>query len=155
MENINGKSRASFRWMLSCAMVRLAISISPCFAQGNRDASQEMYGLGTVPPEITTPFKCDSLDPKVCFDIYLRRMERTEGVLYNEYPLEKVLNGLDWPWNTAIDERHKSSGLIDPPRTFDPPNDWLTAVRRVPWTNDRAEHFMPGFANPKDGTRIK
>jgi hypothetical protein len=44
------------------------MSISPCFAQGNRDASQEMPGLGDSRSEITTPFKCDSLDPKVCFD---------------------------------------------------------------------------------------
>jgi hypothetical protein len=55
MENINGKSRASFRWMLSCATIGLVVSISPCFAQGNRDASQELQNLGTAPPEIMTP----------------------------------------------------------------------------------------------------
>jgi hypothetical protein len=71
MENINGKSRASFRWVLSCATIGLVVSISPCFAQGNRDATQETQRLGTALPEIT-PFKCDSLDPKVCFDIYWR-----------------------------------------------------------------------------------
>jgi hypothetical protein len=71
MENINGKSRASFRWILSRATIGLVVSISPCFAQGNRDASQETQRLGTALPEIT-PFKCDSLDPKVCFDIYWR-----------------------------------------------------------------------------------
>ena len=72
MENISGKSRAS--WMLSCAIMGLVVSSSPCFAQGNRDASQETPRLGTAPPEITMPFNCDSLDPKVCFDIYQRRM---------------------------------------------------------------------------------
>jgi hypothetical protein len=135
MENINEKSRASFRWMLSCATIGLVVSISPCFAQGNRDASQELQRLGAAPPEITTPFKCDSLDPKVCFDIYRRRTEqRPEGMLYNEYPLGKALAGhrLDWPidplkdWNTAIDVRGKSRGLIDPPKTFDPP---LTRIK--------------------------
>ena len=42
MENINGKSRASFRWMLSCAPMGLAASVSLCFAQENRSVSQEM-----------------------------------------------------------------------------------------------------------------
>jgi hypothetical protein len=63
MRNINRISRTR---LLSCATVGLVVSISPCFAQGNRDASQD-----TAPLEIT-PFKCDSLDPKVCFDIYWR-----------------------------------------------------------------------------------
>jgi hypothetical protein len=151
MENINGGSRASFRWMLSCATIGLVVSISPCFAQGNRDASQEMQRLGTAPPEMMTPFKCDSLDPKVCFDIYRRRIEqRSGGVLYNEYPLGKALVGhrldefikeFDQPkdWNTAIDVRFKSSGLIGPPKTFDAPKDWFT---------------LP-LPNPKDLTRIK
>jgi hypothetical protein len=120
MENINGKSRASFRWMLSFATIGLVASISPCFAQGNRDASQEMQRLGTAPPEMMTPFKCDSLDPKVCFEIYRRRVEqRPEGTLYNEYPLGKALAGhrFDSPfdppkeWNTAIDVRGKTKGL--------------------------------------------
>jgi hypothetical protein len=94
MENISGKSRASFRWMLSCATIGLVVSITPCFAQGNRDASPELQRPGAAPPEITTPFKCDSLDPKVCLDIYQRRLEqRPEGTLYNEYPLGKALAG--------------------------------------------------------------
>src|SRR5258706_3483021 len=46
MENINGKNRASFRWMPSCAIVGLlAASVSPCFAQENQSASQEMQRL--------------------------------------------------------------------------------------------------------------
>jgi hypothetical protein len=69
MANINGKSRP--RWMLLCASMCLPVSVSPCFAQGNREAQ-----VVTPPPETATPFPCDSLDPKVCFDIYRRRMER-------------------------------------------------------------------------------
>lgn len=42
-----------------------------CFAQGNREGQ-----LVTPPPETATPFPCDSLDPKVGFDIYRQRMER-------------------------------------------------------------------------------
>jgi hypothetical protein len=41
MENINGKSRAGFLWVPSCATIGLAVSTSLCFAQENRDASQE------------------------------------------------------------------------------------------------------------------
>jgi hypothetical protein len=70
MENISGKSRASFRWMLSCATVGIAVLVSPCFAADLR-AAQGMQTLGTAPAEIM-PFRCDSLDPKVCFDIYGR-----------------------------------------------------------------------------------
>jgi hypothetical protein len=40
MENISGKSRASFRLMLSCATMGLAVSVSLCFAQGDRNAPQ-------------------------------------------------------------------------------------------------------------------
>jgi hypothetical protein len=68
MGNINGKYQPV--WMLLCATIGLAVSVSHCFAQGNREAQ-----LVTAPPEIT-PFTCDSLDPKVCFDIYRRRVER-------------------------------------------------------------------------------
>jgi hypothetical protein len=57
MENVNVKSRASFGWMLSCATMGLVISISPCFAQGDRDASQE-------PPKAFDPAKdWDSASP--------------------------------------------------------------------------------------------
>jgi hypothetical protein len=113
MENIGG-----FRRMLSCATIGLAVSVSPCFADGNWDASRELQRVQEM-QRLLGP--CDSLDPKVCFDIYRRRMEqRPEGILYNE--LSKALTGhrLDWPidppkdWNTAIDVRPKSSGLIDP-----------------------------------------
>ena len=70
MENIHGKHQP--RWMLLCATMGLAVSVSLCFAQGNREAQ-----LVTAPPEIAPHFPpCDSLDPKVCFDIYERRMER-------------------------------------------------------------------------------
>jgi hypothetical protein len=41
MENINGKSRASFGWALSSLAMGLAASVSLCFAQDNRSA-QEM-----------------------------------------------------------------------------------------------------------------
>ena len=94
MENISGKSRASFRWTFSCAMMGLAVSVSLCFAQGNRDASQElqrvqeMQRLVTAPPEIATPFSCDSVDPKVCLDIYRRRMEQTP---------ERIPDNKAWP----------------------------------------------------------
>jgi hypothetical protein len=147
MRNINRISRTR---LLSCATVGLVVSISPCFAQGNRDASQELQRLGAAPPEITTPFKCDSLDPSVCFDIYRRRIEqRSRGILYND-PLGKALAGhrldefikaFDQPkdWNTATDVHFKSSGLIGSPKTFDVPKDWFT---------------LP-LPNPKDLTRIK
>jgi len=35
------KSRASFRWTVSCVAMGLAVSVSPCFAQGNQGAPQE------------------------------------------------------------------------------------------------------------------
>jgi hypothetical protein len=63
MENISG-----FRWTFACATMGLAVSLSLCFAQGDRDPSQELQRV--------QPFTCDSLDPKVCFDIYQRRMEQ-------------------------------------------------------------------------------
>ena len=137
MENINGKYQPLL--MLLCATVGLTVSISLCFAQGNREAQ-----LVTAAPEITTPFKCDSLDPKVCFDIYRRRMEhRPEGILYNEYPLGKELAGhlVDWPidplkdWNTATDVRGKSRGLIDPPKGSNPEvwlKNWVTIPKDSP-----------------------
>jgi hypothetical protein len=46
----------------------LAVSVSLCFAQGDRNAPQELQRV--------QPFACDSLDPKVCLDIYQRRMEQ-------------------------------------------------------------------------------
>jgi hypothetical protein len=166
MENTNGKSRASFRCMLSCAAIGLVVSISPCFAQGNR-----MQHLGTAPPEIMTPFKCDSLDPKVCFDIYSRLHNESQtratalflgpcDSLDPRVCLDIYRRGMESPkafdlpkdWNTAIDERGKSKGLIEPPKgsnpvigLTDPPKDWFTAIRRGPWP----------VAVPKDGTRIK
>jgi hypothetical protein len=67
MENINGESRASFRWMLLCATIGIAVIVSPCFARGDRDATE----LQRV-----QPFACDSLDRKICLDIYRRRIEQ-------------------------------------------------------------------------------
>jgi hypothetical protein len=67
---MNGKSRASFPWTFSCATMGLAVSVSLCFAQGDRDVSQELQRVQEM-----TPFLCDSLDPKVCIDIYQHRME--------------------------------------------------------------------------------
>jgi hypothetical protein len=46
----------------------LAASVSLCFAQGDRDTSKELQRV--------QPFTCDSLDPKVCLDIYQRRIEQ-------------------------------------------------------------------------------
>jgi hypothetical protein len=68
MANINGGSQASFRWVLSSATMGLAASVSLCFAQGDWDTSKELQRV--------QPFACDSLDPKVCLDIYQRRMEQ-------------------------------------------------------------------------------
>jgi hypothetical protein len=87
MENINGKSRASFRRMLSCAAMGLAASVSLCFAQDNRSAQemqrlwdakemQRLWEMQSIRDAPQQPFTCDSLDPKVCFDIYRRRMEQ-------------------------------------------------------------------------------
>jgi hypothetical protein len=70
MANINGESQGSFRWMLARATIGIAVIVSPCFA-ADLGASQGMQTLGTAPAEIM-PFRCDSLDPKVCFDIYGR-----------------------------------------------------------------------------------
>jgi hypothetical protein len=84
------KSRASFRWTLSCAMIGLVVSISPCFA-ADLGASQGMQRLGTAPPEIM-PFRCDSLDPQVCFDIYLRLHNEPAGGL--PFSNEGWLSGL-------------------------------------------------------------
>jgi hypothetical protein len=90
MENINGKSQAGFRWMLLCATVCLPVTVSPCFAQDNRSAQEmqrlwEMQRIGDAPQR---PFTCDSLDPKVCFDIYRRRMEQTP---------ERIPDNTIWP----------------------------------------------------------
>jgi hypothetical protein len=73
MENINGKSRASFPWTFSRVTMGLAVSVSLCFAQGNRDASRDLQRVQEV-QRLLGP--CDSLDPKVCFDIYQRRTEQ-------------------------------------------------------------------------------
>jgi hypothetical protein len=73
MENIRGKSRASFRWMLSCVTIGVAVIVSPCFAQGDRNAPQELQRLQEA-QRLLGP--CDSLDPKVCLDIYQHRMEQ-------------------------------------------------------------------------------
>jgi hypothetical protein len=73
MENINGKSRARFRWTFSCVTMSLAVSGSLCFAQGDRDASQDLQRVQEA-QRLLGP--CDSLDPKVCLDIYQRRMEQ-------------------------------------------------------------------------------
>jgi hypothetical protein len=93
MENISGKSRASFRWMLSIVTIRIAVIVSPCFA-ADLGASQGMQRLGTAPAEIM-PFRCDSLDPKVCFDIYWRlRNEPAQaegGEVGYDYTLRPIL----------------------------------------------------------------
>jgi hypothetical protein len=76
MVNINRKSRANFRWVLSCSTIGLLVSI-PTMLRAADLGTQGMQRLGTVPPE-TMPFRCDSLDPKVCFDIYQRKLEKAQ-----------------------------------------------------------------------------
>jgi hypothetical protein len=87
MENISGKSRASFGWTLSRATMGLAVSGSLCFAQGDRNAPQELQRV--------QPFACDSLDPKVCFDIYRRRhnepAQAEGGEVGYDYTLRPIL----------------------------------------------------------------
>jgi hypothetical protein len=73
MENISGKSRASFPWAFSCATMVLAVSVSLSFAQEDRDASRELQRVQEM-QRLLGP--CDSLDPKVCLDIYQRRIEQ-------------------------------------------------------------------------------
>jgi hypothetical protein len=124
MQNINRISRAR---LLSCATVGLVVSISSCLAQGNRDASQEMQRLGTAPPGMMTPFKCDSLDPKVCFDIY-RRMLNHESA-----PPMAAPNWRNWitaqNWITApnLSDLHYGLGA---PNVFGtvPSGAWVSAV---------------------------
>jgi hypothetical protein len=88
MENINGKSRASFRWVLSCAIMGLAVSVSLCFAQENRSAPQDVQrlqgALRRAEEARRLELKCDSLVPEICFDIYRRSRERTP---------ERILDG--------------------------------------------------------------
>jgi hypothetical protein len=70
MQNINRMTRAG---LLSCAAIGLVVSVSPCFAAD--------LGVGAAPPEIM-PFRCDSLDPQVCFDIYGRILKSTPWLFY-------------------------------------------------------------------------
>jgi len=42
MENINANGQASFRWMPSCTIMGLVVSVSSCFAQENQGAAQGM-----------------------------------------------------------------------------------------------------------------
>jgi hypothetical protein len=79
MENINGKYQPL--WMLLCATMGLAVSVSLCFGadMDNREAQ-----LVTAPPETAAPFPCESLDPKVCSDIYQRRMERIPAPILSD-----------------------------------------------------------------------
>jgi hypothetical protein len=82
------------QWILLCATMALAISLSLCFAQGNREAQ-----LVTAPPEIAPQLPCDSLDPKVCFDIYLRRIERMPPPILSDQHdnAERCLMAPPWP----------------------------------------------------------
>jgi hypothetical protein len=124
MENINGKGRP--RWMLLCLTMCLPLSLSPCFAQGNREAQ-----LVTTPPEIT-PFACDSLDPRVCFDIYQRHMERIpaptrsddqgdNGVLAIARRLERCLS------------TPNQFGMLTPQRWLAPPmrSDYCSSITNI------------------------
>jgi hypothetical protein len=142
MENINGKIRASFRWTLSCATMGLAASVSLCFAQGDRNAPWELQRV--------QPFACDSLDPKVCFDIYQRRMEqlpeptpdlgwltREQGqAIFGKSFLPGLPKAFDQPndWNTAVPAPFEPPKIANPVLgLIDPPYDWFTYFRRVPW----------------------
>jgi hypothetical protein len=107
MENISGKSRASFRWMLSCATIGLLVSI-PTMLRAADLGTQGMQ-LGTAPPEIM-PFRCDSLDPKVCFDIYGRILNSTPWLFYGTvgghglpFSNEGWLSG--WTAGTGVEPR--------------------------------------------------
>jgi hypothetical protein len=106
MENISGKSRARFPWTFSCITMGLVVSVSLCFAQGDRDTSKELQGV--------QPFACDSLDPKVCLDIYQRRMEQLPerkpdlGWLSREYGqamFGKSLPGVKLPFEQSAEWR--------------------------------------------------
>jgi hypothetical protein len=79
MQNTNRISRAGLR---SCATIGLVVSVSPSFA-ADLGASQGMQPLGTALREIM-PFRCDSLDPQVCLDIYQRRMERIPANIHDQ-----------------------------------------------------------------------
>jgi hypothetical protein len=100
MANINGGSQASFRCVLSCATMGLAASVSLCFAQGDRDTATELQRV--------QPFACDSLDPKVCLDIYQRRMEQLperkpdQGWLSREFGQRMVGKSLLDSWQIDL-----------------------------------------------------
>jgi hypothetical protein len=129
MENINGKGRASFRRMLSCFILGLAVSASPCFAQENQSASQETQRLQEMQDlqkmlrrqeaearerarEAQRPFACDSLVPQVCLDIYRRRMEQTPEHLSVEEPRDG--SGVRLYGSERADARWRAS----PPRLY-------------------------------------
>jgi hypothetical protein len=61
MANISGESQASFRRMLLCATIGIAVIVSPCFAHEDRSASQEIQA--DPPGKAQEPFTCDSLVP--------------------------------------------------------------------------------------------
>jgi len=101
MENFNGKYQPPL--MILCATMGLAISVSFCFAQGNREGQ-----LVAAPPEIAPQFPCDSLDPKVCFDIYLRRIQR----ILAPYGREVCFTGKDA--RTKDGQTFMAATLIEP-----------------------------------------
>jgi hypothetical protein len=102
MENISGKSRVRFPGTFSCITIGLAVSVSPCFAQEDRNAPQELQRLQQA-QRILGP--CDSLDPKICLDIYQRRMEQLPerkpdpGWLSRDYGQAMVGKWLSPPFN--------------------------------------------------------
>jgi hypothetical protein len=108
MENISGKSRASF-WMLSCVTIGIAVIVSPCFA-ADLGTSQGTQRLGTAPAEIM-PFRCDSLDPKVCFDIYWRlHNEPAPPSLDRRFLPEPPNWGFAPNWSTKFEDLHYNLG---------------------------------------------
>jgi len=52
MKKISGKGRASFRWIFSCAIIGLAVSVLPCYAQESRSVSQENEQLQRVQEQL-------------------------------------------------------------------------------------------------------
>jgi hypothetical protein len=136
MENISGKSRARFPWTFSCATMGLAVSVSLCFAQGNREAQ-----IVTAPPEITMPLKCDSLDPEVCFDIYRRILQKSAPPTAT-----RALN-----WSTKLEYLHYGPPFGTAPVYYglSTPNAWLFGTVSSGW--QPPFHSRPGGSEPRRG----
>jgi hypothetical protein len=99
MQNINRISQAG---LLSCATIGLLVSIWPCFAAD--------LGVGAAPPEIM-PFRCDSLDPQVCFDIYYRlHKEPAPPSLDRRFLPQPPARDFAPNWSTKFEDLHYNLG---------------------------------------------